>query len=547
MQSTVRRMSVESALAFASTAGDRARDLWTRLVDGLRVGFEEQPLLTTLKVIGALVATKIAFGIGREIALQWKIGSAFKSLPRAAGSVPFFGHALRLNVESPWDVMESWIKGFNYQAMALEYFGKTGIVISDLERVRRVFNTRQRNYDKDLELSYDPFLDVLGNGLVTSSGALWNKQRTLLGHALRVEILEETAPVARRAADRLSMKLQEHVENGKPIELAEEFRVLTLQVIGELILTLSPEESAEVFPNLYLPLVEEANLRIWAPWRKYMFWTAEQRAYKKTVAGLNSYLCDLIRRRWGQRLTDLARGAKKANPDILDRIFDDIDPSTWSEATVLQLRDEIKTFIFAGHETSAAMMTWLIYELTQNPDIEAKLLQNASNVLGTGRGAGATRQEQFTNFALPPRTELNNLTYVLNALKETLRLHTLVPVVTRQANEDDDLDGLKVPAGSKVFVHIKAVHHNPAVWDKPETFQPERFEKEHDPCAFLPFIVGPRNCLGQHLALLEARIVIALLSLRFKFEPARADVGESHGRLVPLVPKHGMWLKVKAR
>ena len=234
---------------------------------------------------------------------------------------------------------------------------QTGMVISDVESVRRVFNTKQRNYDKDLELSYSSFLDLLGNGLVTSSGALWNKQRTLLGHALRVEILEDTAvcaqalaplclrvsvcvcvcvsllvcdvcpcvhrqgltlesrgfvllhllcitvltlllpppfllpphpffplarlqPVAKRAIDRLSEKLQQHVESGKPIEMAEEFRVLTLQVIGELILTLTPEESARVFPDLYLPIVDEANLRIWAPWRKYLFWTAEQRHYR---------------------------------------------------------------------------------------------------------------------------------------------------------------------------------------------------------------------------------------------------------------------------
>eukprot|EP01147_Barroeca_monosierra_P011061 gene11061-3129_t len=538
---------VENAHAFKSTVCN----VWTALGQSLQDGFAHRPVTTTLKCAGALFITKLAVDSMRYFWKQWGISHSLRSLPRYKGSVPFFGHALSLNVESPWDVLESWTREFKYKAMALDFFGKTGVLVSDLESVRRVFNTKQRNYDKDLELSYDPFLDLLGNGLVTSNGALWNKQRTLLGHALRVEILEETAPVAKRAADRLCCKLQAHAESQKPIELAEELRVLTLQVIGELILTLSPEESEQVFPDLYLPIVEEANRRVWAPWRKYMFWAPSQRQYKSTVRGLNTYLCNLISRRWEMRQTALREKKTPLYDDILERIFADIDPSTWTQATVLQLRDEIKTFIFAGHETSAAMMTWLVYELTQNSQVAERFLKNAREVLGTGRGLEKTPEEQFANYELPPRKDLNRLTYVLNALKETLRKYSLVPVVTREAVQDDDLCGVRVRSGCKIFVNIKAVHHNPNVWNAPEQFIPERFEKEHDPCAFLPFIVGPRNCLvfainnaGQHLALLEARIVMALVILRFKFEPAFSNVGEKDGHMVPICPKNGMWLKI---
>eukprot|EP00055_Hartaetosiga_balthica_P014591 m.80731 g.80731 ORF g.80731 m.80731 type:complete len:553 (+) comp8633_c0_seq1:75-1733(+) len=511
----------------------------------LHDSFRANPVMTAIKLGGAVILTKVVIDVTRYLVHNWYIGAALSGQPTPPGRVPFFGHAFKLMVDAPWDVIENWIQGFNYQPMAFKYMGKTGIVIGDLDRVRKVFNTKQRNYVKDLDMSYKPFLDILGNGLVTSSGELWSHQRTLLGHALRVEILEETMNVAKKAADRLSKIIQKYVDEDKPINIQMEFHILTLQVIGELILSLTPEESKRVFPDLYLPIVEEANKRVWAPWRNLMFWTKEQREYRKTVDRLNTYLCELIRSRWEERKNRTIQ-PNIEDTDVLDRVLDDVDPSTWSESIVLQLRDEVKTFILAGHETSASMMTWIMFQLSTNPDVKKKLLDETSHILGTGRGSGSTPAEQFDNYVLPDHAELNKLNYTLNALKETLRLYSLVPVVTRIAVEDDDLCGVKVRAGTGIFIHIGAVHHNPEVWSEPRKFQPERFFEKFDPCAFLPFIVGPRNCLGQNLALLEARVVIALLWLRFDFTAVDGNDGERDKKTVPIMPKNGMWLKVSA-
>jgi cytochrome P450 len=130
-------------------------------------------------------------------------------------------------------------------------------------------------------------------------------------------------------------------------------------------------------------------------------------------------------------------------------------------------------------------------------------------------------------------------------MQESLRRYSLVPVVTRQAVQDDMLGDQPVPAGTKIFINIKAVHLDPAHWPEPEAFRPERFEADFDPYTFLPFVNGPRNCLGQHLALLEARIVLSLLTQRFVFTPELgAAAGETHESTVPVVPRHGMFMRV---
>eukprot|EP00730_Choanoeca_flexa_P003493 TRINITY_DN11426_c0_g1_i2.p2 TRINITY_DN11426_c0_g1~~TRINITY_DN11426_c0_g1_i2.p2 ORF type:complete len:305 (+),score=36.83 TRINITY_DN11426_c0_g1_i2:2184-3098(+) len=221
--------------------------------------------LAVLLPLGVFVSNFVWTQLKR-LRVRWYL----RSVQSAPGHVPLLGHAMKLMQGTPWDLMHEWVDAADEKFVKLDIAGQMAIVMTDPKRLRQVLNTKLRNYPKDIELSYKTFMDLLGTGLVTSEGLLWKKQRQLLSHALRIDILEETAPVAKRAVDRLSVKLEAIRGTGKTIELAEEFRVMTLQVIGELILSLTPEESEEVFPDLYLPIVEEANRRVWAPYRTYL-------------------------------------------------------------------------------------------------------------------------------------------------------------------------------------------------------------------------------------------------------------------------------------
>jgi beta-ring hydroxylase len=278
--------------------------------------------------------------------------------------------------------------------------------------------------------------------------------------------------------------------------------------------------------------MEECNRRSLEPWRTYLP-TSEWFAHRARVKALNAYIVKLIRTRWAKRV----RGETSANPDILDRVLADVSLEEYGAEIEEQMCYELKTFLLAGHETSAAMLIWTTYELVKNQDKMAKATAEANKVLGAVKPG-----------KLPTRDELAHLDYVVGALKESLRLYSVVPVVTRCAIDDDVLGGCRIPAGTTVIMSLQGVHHREDLWPNPMSFEPERFlngaNDELGNYAYLPFIQGPRNCLGQYLALLEARVVLATLLKRFKFTSASTKNGAKHTKAIPIAPADGMWFTI---
>lgn len=583
------------------------------LSHGARLGLAVAATLAALFFTHGLVALlsflRVELGLRRA-----------KGVRAAKGGHALLGQVLPL-LRAPsrgigaWDVMESWLVDAKKEEqqkgggtadavdptappplVRFRILGTSGVVVGDPYALKRVFQSRFKTYAKDLRVSYHPFLPVLGTGLVTADGDLWQKQRLLIGPALRVEILDDIVGIARRAADRLSAKLAGMRGTGAAVSIEEEFRLLTLQVIGEAVLSLPPEACDRVFPQLYLPVMEEANARVLRPHRKYVP-TPSWFAFRARMAALNGYLVGLIRDRWRARLEDGDRpekvaagsaadaaaavvagnggknkGGNKAaangngstnghsapaprrRADILDRVLAAIESSgaRWSAAIETQLCYELKTFLLAGHETSAAMLTWSTFELARNPAALAKVRAEAKRVFGaeaTAPGASDTPRGD------PPRRDADaGLEYTLSVLKEALRRYSVVPVVTRLPREDDEiLPGVVLPKDTMVVCHLQHVHNS---WKDAENFVPERFMPggEYDqfdesirPYMFLPFIQGPRNCLGQHLALLEARVVLSLLSARFTFKPAdeASAEGRRHPTVIPVASVCGMMMTVE--
>ena len=276
-----------------------------------------------------------------------------------------------------WDLFARWGASAAPKPARVQIFQRHCVVVADPDLVKRVMQVNLKNYKKDTEFSYEPFLEILGTGLVTSEGETWREQRQRISSALRVEILDDIIAIATRAVDRLSEKLERVRGKNEPVELAEEFRLLTLQVIAEAILSLTPEQSDEVMPNLYLPIMEECNRRSLEPWRKYLP-TSEWFAHRTRVAMLNEYIVNLIRGRWKKRTS----GEANENPDILDRVLASVEVEDYGADIEEQMCYEIKTFLLAGHETSAAMLIWTTWELVNNEEKMAKAVAEANKVLG---------------------------------------------------------------------------------------------------------------------------------------------------------------------
>nr|KAG5701092.1 hypothetical protein BaRGS_002568 [Batillaria attramentaria] len=201
--------------------------------------------------------------------------------------------------------------------------------------------------------------------------------------------------------------------------------------------------------------------------------------------------------------------AEKASaPDLLERLLSAVDIETGMGLSQLQLRDHVMTFMLAGHETTASTLSWILLVLSQRPDIQQKAREEVMSEL-PGSGQPITYQD------------LEKLTYVTCVVKETLRLYPPAPVIMREAAQDDVVCGYAIPQGTVVTISIGALHRNPAYWDRPEEFRPERFLDESSIpfYTYQPFICGPHMCIGYKFALLELKMSLAVLLRQFEFSP----------------------------
>jgi cytochrome P450 len=274
--------------------------------------------------------------------------------------------------------MESWHRQYG-PIYAFPLLGKTCISIEKPEYLKEVLQSKIQNVKKDSNFSYKPFLPILGTGIVTSEGKCWMDQRRKMSTALKVDVLELIPTATLGAVQRLMRKMDRCAETQVTMDIAEELRHLTLQVISECFLSLDPEESDETFAKMYLPIVEEGNKRVWSPERAYMFFMPFFWRHIFGIRRLDHYVSKLIVDRWNVRKTkdENVKVSRAKKEDMLDKVlghFENVNPgkdldSRW----VKQLRDEFKTFMLAGHETSAAMMTWVFLELIKKGNIKQQV------------------------------------------------------------------------------------------------------------------------------------------------------------------------------
>lgn len=499
-------------------------------------------------VLAALAAAYLALRLLAALADHARVARGLRAVPFAPdGGLKFLSHVRQLMGGTPWDVMEAWVAPSPSGLVQARVGHRRLVVVGTAEGAKDVFQSKARAFGKDTDFSFKPFLPILGTGLVTAHGPLWRAQRLLIAPALRVDALEAVPSIAAAAVGRLVDKLAAATAAGPAVvDVEEEFRLLTLQVIGDAVLSLPPDECDRVFPELYLPVMEEANLRALRPWRAYLPGRARA-AYASGIRALDAYIRALLRARWAAR----RKGGGHERKDVLDTMLAAIEArgEAWSPALETQLCYEVKTFVLAGHETSAAMLTWSLYELSVgDPALITAVRAEAAATLGS-------------DAASPPpvvsrEAAETGLNFTLACLKETLRKYTVVPVVTRVAVADTTVAGVPVPRGAYVAVSTQAVHN---AWPEAGAWRPARFLEggEYGPSPpdagsvalfrFLAFIQGPRNCLGQYFALLEARIVLAALVQRFDFVKATPGPARRHPAVIPTGPEGGMPMRVSRR
>jgi cytochrome P450 len=236
---------------------------------------------------------------------------------------------------------------------------------------------------------------------------------------------------------------------------------------------------------------------------------AKQRRFRRAKKDLARIVDQLVAERNAAPRTD--------GDDVLSRLIVSAGAEADPRVGRQRMRDELVTLLLAGHETTASTLGWALYLLDRNPHVLERLRAEVTEVIGD---------------RTPGFEDLERLTYTSMVLQETMRLFPPVWILTRNAQGDDEIGGYHVPAGSDVLICPYTLHRHPAFWDEPGRFDPDRFDPgrpaDRPRYAYIPFGAGPRFCVGNHLGLLEATLVLVTLvrELRLTTVPGHDVVPE---------------------
>ncbi|HEV2130607.1 MAG TPA: cytochrome P450 [Longimicrobiaceae bacterium] len=392
-------------------------------------------------------------------------------------------------------------------------------LISQPEHIKHVLQDHQKNYSKDV-LDYRILKWLLGDGLLTSGGPFWLRQRRLVQPAFHRERIEAYGKIMTDAAEAMLARRGAAAAQGRPLELMQEMMGLTLQVVGRALFGSNMQEEIAAVTRSFSYLNADLSARMFAlRFIPPVLPTRRDRAFRAALCELDSVVSQVITER---RRTGADTG------DLLSLLLHARDEETGEQMSDRQLGDEVRTLLLAGHETTALALTWTWYLLSQHPEVEERLRAELASVLG-----GRT----------PDVQDLPKLAFTRMVIEEAMRLYPPAWGVTRKVVADDVIGGFLIPAGSIVAVSPYVTHRHPDVWENPERFDPDRFAPQHDAArpryAYFPFLGGPRQCIGNSFAMTEALLILATIAQRYRLRlvPNHPVAPEA---LITLRPRHGM-------
>ena len=413
-----------------------------------------------------------------------------RSITRPPGPEPHFliGN-FPLGRPDPLAVFSGWAREFGdifyYRAGWIHVY-----FLNSPELIESVLVTNQQNFRKDRVIQNSRWF--LGQGLLTSEGGEWLRQRRLSQPAFHRERLALYARIINACAE----EMLDSWKDGENRDVHQEMMQLTLRVVAKVLFSVDVKnESKEVAAALNLLMKHSSGARmLLPPWVRYLPLPFLIRV-RRAVRQLDEVVYRIIRER---------RRSENDNGDLLSMLMSARDEDG-SRMTDRQLRDEVMTFLLAGHETTALSLSWAWFLLSENPEAENKLHHELARVLD-GKN--------------PSFEDLPRLCYTEAVVKESVRLYPPAWSLARTAAEDFEIGGYLVPAGSNVVMSQWIMHRDSRFFPSPEQFDPGRWFEEHTQrlprFAYFPFGGGPRYCVGASFAMMEATLLLAAIAQRFR-------------------------------
>jgi len=393
--------------------------------------------------------------------------------------------------------------------------------------IRHVLQGNHRQYSKTW-LQTRHLAGTLGQGLLTSDGEYWLRQRRLIQPGFHRDKLAALAAGMQDELERSGAGYDALAASGAPFDLLGSMMRLTFRIVSRSLFS-TDMDPAELDRVEHAVTEVQRHLVVTArrPWTKP--WRHVNGAYRR-AARLKADVDQLLFRTIDERMQAGSQGQ-----DLLDMLLDARYEDTGQGMTRLQLRDEALILYAAGHETSANAMTWMMEQIARHPAVEAALLEEFDRVLGA---------------RAPAFGDLPALVYTRQVVQETLRHYPPAWATDRLCVTPDSYHGAAIPAGMVVLLFLHGAHHHPAFWTDPGSFRPERFGAGGDVQgvreAYFPFGGGPRLCIGNNYALMEMQLALVFLLRRYRFRPLLSATPPAEP-LITLRPLGGMPMRLERR
>ncbi len=402
----------------------------------------------------------------------------------------------------------------------LRFFHVAVYLLNNREHIEAVFGSKNFIKPKSLRLPLQQ--RIFGNGLLSSNGEVWLRERRLTQPAFHRERLAKYAEV-------MIASTEEMLEGWKPGEgrdVYDDMRGLALEIAAKCLFNADMSRDGAIVREVSNTVTNVFASQGGPRWiLDNLLPTPNNLRFRKAIKQLDKIIYDLISRHRGDK-----------GPDDLIAMLLSAEDEDGTRMSRQQLRDELATLFFASHEAAALVLTWTCFLLALHPEKQETLI--------------AENRGQLHERTASAVAELSALTYTRMVIKEAMRLYPPNRSVGREALNDCEIGNYQVPAGTQLLMSQWVVHRDPRYFDSPEEFLPERwtpeFMRQLPKYAYFPFGGGPRVCIGQDFAMMEAMLVIATVLRKFKLVLVEGQVVEPQP-VVLLRPKNGIKIRLEAR
>ncbi|XP_035899972.1 probable cytochrome P450 4d14 [Anopheles stephensi] len=506
-------------------------------------------LLVTLACIGLLWMVLTIIRNRATVAKLDKQLANFGVVP----SVLVLGSAYHFKDPTPEGIFATFTgfhRKYGRNLITQSLFNFPSIQICDPKVIEQVMQARTI----EKTIIYDFMMPWLGSGLVVSTGAKWAQRRKIITPTFHFKILEDFLVIMNHQTDVLIEKLRQNT-NGKDFDLYEHVTYCALDIISES--AMGVKLNTQIQPNSeYVKAVKEVSdiilKRLFSFLREYKWafqFTKAHRRQAELLKVVHGFAHRVIseRKKQLQDVRERQRAQEKLEEDdiygkrrmtLLDLLLNvEIDGKPLTDSDI---REEVDTFMFAGHDTTTSCISFALYYLSRDAAVQQRVYDEIQAIVGPD-----AKTQELTYGTL------QELKYLDMVIKETLRINPSVPIIGRRSAGDMLIDGVTIPKGMDFGIIIYALQNDPELYPDPARFDPERFSEEasakRPPYSYIPFSVGSRNCIGQRYAMLEVKTMLVKLLANYRFLPCDESNRLRIKTDMTLKPVNGTFVKIVPR